>query len=584
MVHSVFRPLRSRSQTVFWLSLSLTFAAIYSFLALRIAFSSDFVVQDDARQHVFWMQRFMDSTLFPNDWIADYFQSVAPWGYQWLYHGAALVGIDPLLFSKILPPILSLITAALCFGVTIQILPVPVAGFCASVLLSQALAMTDAIFSATPKAFIYPLFLAFLYYLLRRSPLPCAISLGLLGLFYPQVMLVGAGVLVLRLGMWDRGRLKIVTDGRDRQVCITGLVAAFVVLLPYVVLPNPFGPVVTAEAARRMPEFLPGGRSAFFDDANPWSFWTKGRGGLRLESILTPATNALGLLLPLCIRFPARLPLVRALTRNVVLLPQLLITSLGLFALAHLLLFKLHLPSRYTEHSLRVLLTISAGIVITVVMDALIQWAFPGSPAESNGSTDVAQRSPLKTTAAIAGTGLLSALLVFYPAFVAEFPIPRYEIGTEATLYRYLRSQPPDTLIASLDNEANNLPTFAQRPILTGDEYALPYHVGYYTEIRKRTSDLIQAQYSLEPSQVRSLIEEYGIDFWLVRSSAFNPKYLQNNPWLQQYQPAAEDAIATLDAGQLPVLQTVVPTCTLLESDRLALLETQCILNILSAD
>ncbi|MEB3885120.1 hypothetical protein [Lyngbya sp. CCY1209] len=61
-----------------WLGLSLVFATIYGGLAIAEAFSQDYVIQDDARQHVFWMRRFLDPDLFPNDAIADYFQSVAP--------------------------------------------------------------------------------------------------------------------------------------------------------------------------------------------------------------------------------------------------------------------------------------------------------------------------------------------------------------------------------------------------------------------------------------------------------------------------------------------------------------------------
>jgi len=62
---------KSRSRVIFWFSLSLTFAAIYGILGLQEAFSSEYVVQDDARQHVFWMQRFFDPGLFPKDLIAD---------------------------------------------------------------------------------------------------------------------------------------------------------------------------------------------------------------------------------------------------------------------------------------------------------------------------------------------------------------------------------------------------------------------------------------------------------------------------------------------------------------------------------
>jgi hypothetical protein len=63
-------------------------------------------VQDDAQQHVFWMRRFIDPQLFPNDLIADYFQSVAQPGYKAIYQLAAAIGIDPMVFNKLLPIVL----------------------------------------------------------------------------------------------------------------------------------------------------------------------------------------------------------------------------------------------------------------------------------------------------------------------------------------------------------------------------------------------------------------------------------------------------------------------------------------------
>jgi hypothetical protein len=101
-LHQVLIPARSsKAQESFWFWLSLTFSAIYAWLGSRLAFSSAYVVQDDARQHVFWMRRFLDSTLFPGDLMADYFQSTAPPGYAAIYRAIAAVGIDPLLLSKI---------------------------------------------------------------------------------------------------------------------------------------------------------------------------------------------------------------------------------------------------------------------------------------------------------------------------------------------------------------------------------------------------------------------------------------------------------------------------------------------------
>ena len=84
----------------FWFIVTLVFAIGYGILALKKAFQGEWVVQDDARQHVFWMMRYVDPSLFPNDLIADYFQSVAPFGYSSLYRGAVALGFDPLVFNK----------------------------------------------------------------------------------------------------------------------------------------------------------------------------------------------------------------------------------------------------------------------------------------------------------------------------------------------------------------------------------------------------------------------------------------------------------------------------------------------------
>ncbi len=163
-VFTVSNPKTSSSQVIFWFSLSLTFSVLYSAIALQEAFSSAYVVQDDARQHVFWMQRFLDPTLFNHDLIANYFQSVAPAGYSALYQLAAAVGVNPLVFNKLLPLLLGLVTSSYCFGVCLEILPVPVAGFIATLLLNQNLWIgSDDLVSATPKAFADLLLLAFLY-------------------------------------------------------------------------------------------------------------------------------------------------------------------------------------------------------------------------------------------------------------------------------------------------------------------------------------------------------------------------------------------------------------------------------------
>jgi hypothetical protein len=49
--------------TAVYFCLSLLSAAVYGVLAVQPGFSDGYVVQDDARQHIFWMRRFQDPEL-----------------------------------------------------------------------------------------------------------------------------------------------------------------------------------------------------------------------------------------------------------------------------------------------------------------------------------------------------------------------------------------------------------------------------------------------------------------------------------------------------------------------------------------
>jgi len=104
----------------------------------------------------------------------------------WLYRYLPDDGREhqSLLVNKLLLPYWDYYNRLLLFGVCLE-LPVPTAGFIATLLLNQSLWMKDDLVSATPRAFVYPLFLAFLYYL-RRSLLPVCVAIALLGLFYPH--------------------------------------------------------------------------------------------------------------------------------------------------------------------------------------------------------------------------------------------------------------------------------------------------------------------------------------------------------------------------------------------------------------
>ena len=554
----------------FWFIVTLVFAIAYGILALKKAFQGEWVVQDDARQHVFWMMRYVDPNLFPNDLIADYFQSVAPFGYSSLYRGAVDLGFDPFVFNKLLPPIIGIVTTGYCFLLSKAIFPVPFGCFTISLLLNQTLWLKDDIISGTPRAFVYPLFLAFLYYFSKRSLVPCCLAIALIGIFYPQYVLVASGLLVIQLIKWQGFKPYLSRNRKDYYFCFIGLAVAFCVLLPYVLNSSEYGPTITRAEALELPDFSTKGRSKFFR-LHWWSYIIGGgRAGLLPRSLYTPVTLVFGFFLPWLLRSPKTFPLSKSVKQQVIVLPQLIMVAVGLFLAAHAVLFKLHLPSRYSGHSLRIVITLAAGIAITLILEALIN-QFEVSFTN--------KKIPLvKKFLTLALACAIAISLVCYPSFVKRFPATKYKIGKEPELYQFFQQQPKDILIASLVMEADNIPTFSKRSILVSREYAIPYHMGYYLPYRQRAIDLIEAQLSPDLEVISQFIKKYGITHWLIEDSGFDADYIANNRWRRQHQPMAQEVVASLEKGAIPALIAYKDSCAVFKGDRYTVLEAECIL------
>ncbi|RZM82079.1 hypothetical protein [Leptolyngbya iicbica] len=573
---------RSRRSRYFWLGLSMVFAVIYGGLALQQAFASDYVVQDDARQHIFWMQRFLDSELFPDDLIADYFQAAAPIGYEWLYRSLTMLGITPDWVSKVLPFFLGVITVGYGFFLSLEIFPLPLGAFISSALLNQAIWGSDEISSATPRAFLYPLLLAFLYYLLRQVRWRSGLVLVLQAIFYPPIILISVGVLVLRLAQWPKGRLRLSHDWRDYGLVAAGM-ALILALALYTGNLSEFGSIVSRAEAQTMPEFQPGGRNAFFrSDIAFWLDGYPGRSGIFHRRTSIPVTSWVGLLLPWFLWSPAKTPLRRLVTPHVRVLGQLLVVSFGLFMLAHLLLFELHLPSRYTSHTIRVVLVLAAGMVWVFLFEALFKWGdrWVRSSTASGRSHPSGQLKRLlgQSLPLLFVAAFFIATFFYYPLFLNNYPkTAYYNLADSSELYEFFQQQPKDSLIASLSNEASNLPSFAGRSILVSEEHGLAYHTEYYRQFRQRVIDLLNAQYTTDPAVVAAFIQQYGVDFWLLDHHAFAPTYVSDSQWMRQFQPAADQATEHVAQGQVPIVSQAVPSCSVFQSDRWTVLDADCV-------
>lgn len=551
-----------------WFFLSLCVPLYFGLISLYYAFSQSYIVQDDVRHHVVWLQQFVDPELFPEDIIANYFQTVAPIGYKIFYGLMAQVGIEPIILAKLLPTGLGLITSIYSYQLSLTILPIPLGGFLSTLILNQHLWLSDNLITATPRAFFYPWFTAFLYYLVKERPILCLVAISLQGLFFPPAMLLSLAVLSVRLLTWQGHRLRFSSSLRRYQIWLLGIGVATLILLVYSRNIGEMGSLVTVSQMKGMPEFGLNGRNEYFGVS--WiDFIFHGRSGIRIPWL--PVSILSGFLLPFLVKL--RLP--DRTNQNVQILYQVILASLGVYLLAHLLLFRLYFPSRYTYHSFRIVLALSAGMVYTILLDAGWRWFHQHKHANRSLSQ--------KTKLCIIGATLFALIELIVPAIP---PVPlvfqNWVVGGTPEIYTYLANQPKDTLVASLAEEGNNIPAFSQRSTLVGREFSSAFYPDYYAAIQERVVDLLSAQYATDKKTLDNIIQKHKIDFFLIEDTAFKADYLLDRNWLiySSFRRKVEDIIDQLQTkDREPILSQNQEACVSAQSNQLRLIDAHCIEN-----
>jgi hypothetical protein len=320
--------------------------------------------------------------------------------------------------------------------------------------------------------------------------------------------------------------------------------------------------MITAIDMQHLPEFQLNGRTYFYGGG--WlRFLFAGDSGLCLPKF--PPIVWLGFTLPWCLQKQK----IAKLFTPINILWQVTIASLSMFAIAHLLLLKIHLPSRYTYHTLRFILAIASAIVITILLDSALTWL------------QNKERFQLRDKIAISLVTIFAINVVIFPMIPHVFIhwFQNWRVGESPAIYQYLAQQPKDIMIASLSDDANNIPAFAHRSILVSEEFAFPYHPYYHREIQQRAKDLIKAQYSINKETLLSFIARYKIDYLLLDKTAFTPEYLETKNWLlySSWQNTTINAIERLKTTDTFVLPPLIKTCSVIATEKTNLLDTKCI-------
>lgn len=558
ILESLLREDHDRGRRI-WLLVALAFAAIPPVIALRQGLAGDFIVQDDARQFVFWMYRWLEPTLFQNDSIADYFRSASPILYKAVLWLAVQGGIEPFLATLLLPVPISLATGYYAYRIGVALERRAVAGLLAALLIIFFGWLTDfSIGNGLPRGFALPAFLAFVSYLQTRSVIGTAVSGAVLALTYPQGALIAIGLAGLSLLHWtDRGPRIRNPLGAGRVETAAGIVTV-AALLPFVFATSGYGPTISLAEARASPQLQPGGRNEFFVPDTLQFYLCGERTGLlpvewgcgQAYRVGMQGAPYIALALLAVVAVVLLWLLVRRRNADASRVAgKAIAAGLVLFALAHLVLFMLHLPSRYGQHSLRGLVLIGLGAAAAAGLARMWRGSAQGAGFGIRGY-------------AVAGITAVIVVGFFALPFVLPYiPNANYVRGQHPELYRYVRTTPADAIVATLSPEADNIPGFAHRSVLTAREYLLPYSRGYYHQLAARTRALIDAYYGRDPAALRELLLSYRVTHLVIEDGAFTADHVRGSWWIEMFPQAAKRALASLAKGP-PALVSLSQACT----------------------
>jgi hypothetical protein len=512
-------------------------AAIFVFAHFQ-ALTNHWVINDDVRQQIFWMQQWEDAELFQGDLLTDYARAYVPWGVKGLYRLASPI-LDPHTFAKLLPglsfmtlslwgrglyPLPSAGVGPIIFSKWLPGLLFVFLGWClfriGAHLGSRRLAwFTAGVYWLTPffldnlsgglaRAFAAPLLAWFCLCWLEARPWGLGLVLLLLALFIPYIFLVAAGATVLAWLAGRTGRWAAPAWLNWGHLLTVALGAGLVWLMNQEFNAGGFGPLVSAAEMVHRPEFTSQGRfpilpvpSLFWELVSPWE-------GIAPFDLGVMGGALGGVLLLVVVVWGGRLLDWQHLKSRLQPFGYLLLASLLFYILARVFLLKLFIPDRYLIYTLNLCYCLGLALCLNA---AIRSRAWPRwLPA-----------------AAVA--------LVVVRAGLRLQNVGLKDFSPYRPLCRALAQTPKTALIAGHPNLMDNIPTFAQRRVLVNYELAHPWSKGYWQQIRPRLEDLFTAYYATDPGVVRDFCRRYQVSFLVVDDRHFTPEFLAGGRFLAPF-------------------------------------------------
>ncbi|KHK01392.1 hypothetical protein [Desulfovibrio sp. TomC] len=495
------RPIR-RSD---WLLVSLCTLVVYA-VAHRLGLASPYVVNDDVRQQLFWMARWLDPALYPPDFLSAYAAAYVPAGVKALYFAAAAgFGLDPIVFSKLLTGGLFLVLALALFGLGAT-LEGPVLGWFAASMAWLMPYFLKNISGGLSRGFAGPLLALFLLAWMRRSGRGMAWVLLLEAAVIPYIAILCAGCACLDALL---ARLTDRPAAPFPSRPVHGLVLAAAGMAVYAMnqsmTAQGYGPLVGRAALAAGAEFTAAGRLELFPLPNPFFdliYWPFESIGLFLEWGLVPGIVSLIVLAPILV-FGARRAPWRDLAAKARPAAMLLAGSLGLYLLARAIALVLFVPDRYISYTINLLYALALAVCLRHALAGLLA------------------RRGMAAALVLAAVALGSWRLT---------GVGLYDYRVDAPLFAALAALPKDAVLAGNAKDMDNVLTFGRRNVVASFELAHPWSVGAWKVMLPRLAHQAEAYYAKDASVVREFARAYGVSYMVVREADLTPAAMTRGP------------------------------------------------------
>lgn len=467
------------------------------------ALTNPYVIGDDVRQQIYWMQKWSDPELFTDDLLTEYAMNYVPWGVKAIYV-ATHSFINPLQFSSILSGILFVLTAGFLFGLALRLGDqlTSVLTVCLYCFLGHFM---ENITCGVSRSFAYPLLAAYLFFLSAKNLIGTGTVILLASVLNPYIFLLCLVTQALFLihhywpARFDNGPL-----GHSSvviSILLAGSGCFFFLLRYFFFSTNTFGTLVTPGDMIGHAEYSAVGRYEIFPQPSflseiihPWIFnlpfiqwgplpaWFFALVGL---AIIGYACSRRKLVMDLSI---------------LRVLGYLLVSSLLLYVAARIFIFRLFVPSRYIEFSFNIFFCL---VIAKCMRVAMLGW--------------VSDRTifPLLTT------------LLFILASLQVYHVGVFDYSNHAKLYRFFDTTPKNVLIAGHPEVMDNVLTFARRKAFVTYELSHTWYASYWNVLKNRTFDFFRAYYSEDPRDIFSFCRKNSIDYLVVRDSDFSEEKLK---------------------------------------------------------